>query len=76
MTKKKLKNQFTRKIYLHKLFDSVHFPDVELYSVSWVENYGYMRNLCLKYVSNSWVWIVDADEQLVNEIKNQELMHF
>ncbi|GFO99195.1 hypothetical protein LHEH8_09510 [Lactobacillus helveticus] len=23
MTKKKLKNQFTRKIYLHKLFDSV-----------------------------------------------------
>lgn len=53
-----------------------HFPDVELYSVSWVENYGYMRNLCLKYVSNSWVWIVDADEQLVNKIKNQELHAF
>ncbi len=25
MTKKKLKNQFTRKIYLHKLFDSFEY---------------------------------------------------
>lgn len=30
MTKKKLKNQFTRKIYLHKLFDSFEHGDLNV----------------------------------------------
>nr|WP_268886539.1 hypothetical protein [Lactobacillus helveticus] len=34
MTKKKLKNQFTRKIYLHKLFDSVLILSIEKNNVS------------------------------------------
>ncbi|GFP04270.1 hypothetical protein LMG22465_02830 [Lactobacillus helveticus] len=34
LTKKKLKNQFTRKIYLHKLFDSVLILSIEKNNVS------------------------------------------
>ena len=44
MTKKKLKNQFTRKIYLHKLFDS--FKNLERYGYYEIIN-GYKDNFMI-----------------------------
>ncbi|GFP02235.1 hypothetical protein [Lactobacillus helveticus] len=43
MTKKKLKNQFTRKIYLHKLFDSVDLT-IDFLMYAYIHNFN--KELC------------------------------
>ena len=50
LTKKKLKNQFTRKIYLHKLFDSFQIVvNFFVCLVAWV-----LFNLIINSFSYSW----------------------
>jgi len=53
------------------------FPDVIRKKLSWKENYGEMRNQCLKFVSNnSWVLFIDSDESLITKCSVTELRAF
>lgn len=43
-----------------------YFPDVKVLKLKWKENYAYMRNECLKFISNGWILVLDSDEVFEN----------
>lgn len=50
------------------------FPEVSIHKVCWIENYGEMRNRCLKYATGDWVVSIDSDE-IVEDSPSKESFH-
>lgn len=50
--------RYTDKLYFHK----------------WSNNFSEMRNITISYAKGEWIWILDADEELVDETKFLRLL--
>ena len=46
------------------------FPNVKIYSSPFV-GFGMLRNLAAKYASNNWIFALDSDEVLSEEVKKE-----
>ncbi|WP_248625717.1 glycosyltransferase [Enterococcus cecorum] len=53
------------------------YPNINIYFEDWEENYGCMRNKCLKYVSiEEWILFIDSDEIIKSDCSYEDIHYF